>query len=78
MTMDDINSILHKITLTQIETLNLIDNIHRPKYFRIKRSLLSFGGLFHFLFGTAKDEDVKSMNKMSEDYMTIKLANPKF
>ena len=63
MTMDDINSVLSEITLTQIETLNLLDNIHRPKDFRMKRSLLPFGKLFHFLFGTAKDEDVKSMKQ---------------
>ena len=50
---------LHEITLTQIETHNLIDNIHRPKDFRTKRSLLPFGRLFHFLFRTAKDEDFK-------------------
>ena len=43
MTMDDINSVLHEITLTQIEMLNLIDNVHRPKDIRTKRSLLHFG-----------------------------------
>ena len=63
MTMDDINSVLHKISLTQIETLNLIDNVHRLKDIRKKRSLLSFGRLYHFLFGTANDEDVKSMKQ---------------
>ena len=63
MTMDDINLVLSEITSTQIETLNLIDNIHRPKDFRTKRSLLPFGRLFHFLFGAAKDEDVKSMKQ---------------
>ena len=63
MTMDDINSVLCEITLTQIETLNLIDNIHRPKDFRMKRSLLPLGGLLHFLFGTAKDEDIQSMKQ---------------
>ena len=61
MTMNGINLVLCEITLTQIETLNLIDNVHRPKDFRMKRSVLPFGRLFHFLFGTAKDEDVKSM-----------------
>ena len=60
MTMDDINLVLHEITLTQIETLNQIDNVHRPKDFRMKRSLLTLGRLFYFLFGTAKDEYVKS------------------
>ena len=63
MTMNDINSFLHEITSTQIETLNLINDIHRLKDFRMKRSLLSFGRLFHFLFGTAKDKDVKSMKQ---------------
>ena len=56
MTTDDINSVLHEITLMQI---NLNDNIHRPQDFRMKRSLLHLGGLFHFLFGTAKDEDIQ-------------------
>ena len=59
MTMHDINSVLCKITLTQIEMLKLTDNVHRPKDIRMKRSLLPFSRLFHFLFGTAKDEDVK-------------------
>ena len=63
MTMDDINMVSHEITSTQIETLNLIDNVHRPKDLRMKRSLLPFGRLFHFLFGTAKDKDVKSMKQ---------------
>ena len=46
MTMGGINSVLCEITLTQIETLNLIDNIHRPKDLWM-RSLLHFGGLFN-------------------------------
>ena len=29
--MNDINLVLHEITLTQIETLNLINNINGPK-----------------------------------------------
>ena len=63
MTMDDINLVLHEITLTQIEMLNLIDNVHRLKDVRSKRSLSPFGRLFHFLFGTAKDKDIKSMKQ---------------
>ena len=63
MTMDDINSVLSEITLTQVETLNLTDNIHRLKDFKTKRSLLPFGRLFHFLLRTAKDEDIKSMKQ---------------
>ena len=39
------------------------DHIHRPKYIRTKRSLLPFGKLFQFLFGTANDEDVRSMKQ---------------
>ena len=63
LTMDDINLVLCKIMSTQIETLNLINNVHRPKDLRMTRSLLPFGRLFHFLFGTAKDKDVKSMKQ---------------
>ena len=63
MNMNDINLVLHKITSTQIETLNLIDNVHRPKDVRMEISLLPFNGLFNFLFGTAKDEDVKLMKQ---------------
>ena len=63
MTMDDINSILCKITSTQIESINLIDTIHRPKDTRMKRFLLPFGRLFNFLFGTAKDDDVRPMKQ---------------
>ena len=36
MTMDDINLVLCKIILTQIETITLTDNVHRPKDFRTK------------------------------------------
>ena len=54
MTMDDINLILCKITSTQIEILNLIDNVHRPKDVRMKRSLSPFDRLFHFLFRLQK------------------------
>ena len=55
--------LLYMTMVTQIETINLTDNILRPKDFRMKRSLLSFGRLFNFLFGTARDEDVRSMNQ---------------
>ena len=63
MTTDDTDLVLHEINLTQIETFNLIDHIHKPKDIRIKRSLLPFGGLFHFLFGTANDDVVRSMKQ---------------
>ena len=59
MTTDDTDLVLHEITLTQIETFNLIDHIHKPKDIRTKRSLLPFSGIFYFLFGTANDDDVK-------------------
>ena len=48
MTTDDINSVLNEMTSTQTEALNLINHIHKPKDIRTKRSLLPFGGLFHF------------------------------
>ena len=52
-----------KSTYTQIKTFNLIDHIHKPRDIRTKRPLLPFGGLFNFLFGTANDDDVKSMEQ---------------
>ena len=63
MTIDDIDSVLHEITSTQIEAFNLIDHIHKPKDIRTKTSLLLFSGLFHFLFGTANDDDVRTMKQ---------------
>ena len=63
MTIDNINSVLHEITYTQTETFNLIDHIHKPRNIRTKRSLLPFGGLFNILFGTANDDDVRSMKE---------------
>ena len=63
MTIDNIDSVLHEITSTQTEAFNLIDLIHNPKDIRNKRSLLPFGGLFNFLFGTANDDDVRSMKQ---------------
>ena len=63
MTIDDIDSVLLEITYTQLETFTLIDHIHKPRNIRTKRSLLPFGGLFIFLFGTANDDDVKSMKQ---------------
>ena len=38
MTIDDINSVLHEITSSQIEAFNLIDHIHKPRDIRNKRS----------------------------------------
>ena len=63
MTIHGIDLVLHEIILTQIETFNLIDHMHKPKDIRANRSLLPFGGLFHFLFGTANDDDVRSIKQ---------------
>ena len=77
MTIDDINLVLHEITLTQIEAFNLIDHIHKPKDIWTKRSLLPFGGLFHFLYGMANDDDVRStkqeVHKLCGRYMCLHL-----
>ena len=51
--MDDINLVLHEITLNKIETLNLIDNIHRPKGFRMKR-YITFWWIISFLVWNCK------------------------
>ena len=63
MTLNDIDLVLNDITSTQIEAFNLINHIHRPKDIKTKRSLLPFGGLFHFLFGPVNHEDVRSMKQ---------------
>ena len=63
MTIEDINLVLCKITSTLIEAFNLIDHILKPKDIRTKKSLLPFGGLFHFLFGSANDDDIRSMKQ---------------
>ena len=63
MSIDDINLVLLEITSTQMEAFKLIDHIHRPKAIRTKRSLLPFSRLFHFLFGTANDENARLMKK---------------
>ena len=60
LTLTDLDSILDEITATQDEASNLIDHIHKSQN---KRSLLPFGGLFNFLFGTADDEDVEQMKQ---------------
>ena len=63
MTINDVDSVLNEIISSKIEASNLIDHIHKPRHHRDKRSLLPFGGLFNFLFGTADDEDVESMKQ---------------
>ena len=46
VTMDAINSVLSKITSTQIETLNLTNNVNRPKD---KKILITFWQIISFL-----------------------------
>ena len=55
--MDDLNLVLEEILHMQTEASNLID----PLANRPKRSLLPFGGLFSFLFGTADQSDLDSL-----------------
>ena len=57
MTIDDLNFALDEILNMQTEASNLIDHISN----RNKRSLLLFGGLFGFLFGTASEDDLNSI-----------------
>ena len=66
MTKDDINLVLHEITSTQIEAFNLINHIYRPKDIRTKRSLLPFSRLLQLKFGTANNEDIRSMKQHME------------
>ena len=77
MTIDNINSVLHEITSTQIETFNLIDHIHKSKDIRTKRSLLPFGGLFHFLLGTANDDDVRSIKQNVQKLYDYQISQSK-
>ena len=57
MTIDDLSLALDEIVNMQTEAFNLIDHISN----RNKRSLLPFGGLFSFLFGTAIKDDLNSI-----------------
>ena len=57
MTIDDLNLALEEIVNMQTEASNLIDHISN----RNKGSLLPFGGLFSFLFGTASEDDLNSI-----------------
>ena len=54
MTIENIVSALHEIPSTKIEAFTLINHIHKPKDIRTKRSLLPFGGLFHFFVWNCK------------------------
>ena len=61
MTLDDINMAITEISTTRIEASNLIDHALYNNNRRFKRSLLPLGGLFSFLFGTADQSDVNSL-----------------
>ena len=61
MTLHDINMAITEISATRIEAYNLIDHALNNNNRRFKRSLLSLGGLFSFLFGTADQSDVDSL-----------------
>ena len=57
MTIDDMSLALHEILNIQTEASNLITHISN----RNKRSLLPFGDLFGFLFGTADQADLNAI-----------------
>ena len=61
LTLADLDAALEEITSTQIEASNLISHIYTPG--RNKRSVLPFGGLLKFLFGTADNDDVEDMKQ---------------
>ena len=58
---NDLNSAINEISITQTEASYLIGHIHNHKVTRDKRSILPFGGLFSFLFGTVDHTDVNSL-----------------
>ena len=51
--LDDINMAITEISTTRLEASHLIDHTLNNNNRRFKRSLLSLGGLFSFLFETA-------------------------
>ena len=77
MTIDDNDSVLHKITSTQIEAFNLINHIHKPKILGPKDLYYLFGGLFHFLFGIANDDDVRSMKQDIQKFYNNQISESK-
>ena len=60
MILDDIDMAITEISTTRIEASNVIDHALNNNR-RFKRSLLSLGGLFSFLFGRADQSDVDSL-----------------
>ena len=59
--LDDINMAITEISTTTLEAFNLIDHALNNNNWRFKSSLLPFGSLFSFLFGTADQSDVDSL-----------------
>ena len=74
MTKEDLSSIMNEITLTQNEPYNLIGH---TKQTRTKRSILPWGGLFNFLFGTADQKDIGIIKQQVKDLYSKKLAEKK-
>ena len=68
MTINDLGSVLNKITSTQIEASNLIDHIHKPRNNRDKISCWSWWMM----------KMLNQRNKISSDYMIAKLINQRF
>ena len=68
MTLNDVGLAIAEIKNTKLEVANLIDHTTINNNKRIKRSLLPFGHLFSFLFGTA-DQD--GLNEIKADVKTL-------
>ena len=61
MTLNDVGLAIAEITNTNSEVANLNDHTTIKNNKRIKRSLLSFGNLFSFLFGTGYQDDLNEI-----------------
>ena len=62
LTLYDVNSSINEINEAHDKFLNLTGMIHNDNS-RHKRSLLPLGGLFHFLFGTADQNDLDEIKR---------------
>ena len=67
MTVNDLSSALDQICITRIQVSDLIGHINHDKNNRHKRSLLSLGGLFNFLFGTADQKDIDLLKQQIKE-----------
>ena len=74
ITVDDLNLALEEILHMQTEASNLIDHLAN----RHKRSLLPFGGLFSFLFGTADQNDLDLLKQILNNYIKIRWIKQMF